>query len=45
MGIVGKIRTLRLGDKLIIFDGKGPIRTLDLVTNKVHIYKTLRKKN
>jgi hypothetical protein len=40
---MGRVKTLQVGNKLIILDGKGPIRLLNLKTNKVHIYKNKEK--
>lgn len=33
-----KVRTVQVGNRLIILDGKSPLRYLDLTTNKVHVY-------
>lgn len=33
-----KVRTIQLGNKLVIVDGFSPLRYLDLTTNKVHKY-------
>ena len=33
-----KVKTLQVENRLIIADGKGPLRYLDLDTNKVHVY-------
>lgn len=37
---MGKVKTLQVGKKLIILDGREPLRYVDLTTNKVHQYKT-----
>lgn len=34
----GKVNHVQVGRRLIIADGKGPLRYLDLDTNKVHVY-------
>lgn len=33
-----KVKTLQLGNRLLILDGVGPLRYVDLTTNKVHVY-------
>jgi len=33
-----KVKTLQLGNRLIIMDGFSPLRYVDLTTNKVHKY-------
>lgn len=35
---VSKVKTLQVGNKLFIFDGKGPLRYVDLKANKLHIF-------
>lgn len=35
----GKVNTVQVGRRLIIADGKGPLRYVDLDTNKVHQYE------
>lgn len=35
---MGKVRTVQVDNRLIIADGVGPLRYLDLDTNKVHVY-------
>lgn len=34
----GKVNHVQVGRRLIIADGKGPLRYFDLDTNKVHVY-------
>jgi hypothetical protein len=34
----GKVQTVQIGDRIIIADGVGPLRYVDLTTNKVHVY-------
>lgn len=36
---MGKVKTVQVDNRLIIADGKNPLRYLDLDTNKVHVYK------
>lgn len=36
--MVMKVRTVQVGNRLIIADGKSPLRYVDLTTNKVHVY-------
>lgn len=33
-----KVNVVQVGDRLIIADGVGPLRYVDLITNKVHVY-------
>lgn len=33
-----KVTTAQIGHKLIIVDGEGPLRYVDLTTNQVHIF-------
>lgn len=35
----GKVNAVQVGNRLIIADGKGPLRYVDLTTNKVHVYQ------
>lgn len=37
---MGRVKTLQVGKKLLIMDGKSPLRYVDLTTNKVHQYKS-----
>lgn len=39
---MGKIRTVRIANKLLIFDGIGPLRYLDLKTNITTVMKTAK---
>jgi len=34
-----KVKTVQIGNKLIIANGVDPLRYVDLATNKVHVYK------
>ena len=34
-----KVKTVQFGNRLIIADGIGPLRYVDLTTNKVHVYE------
>jgi hypothetical protein len=36
---MAKVRTLQVGKKLFIMNGRDPLRYLDLTNNKVHQYK------
>lgn len=36
---MNKVRTVQVQNRLIIADGEGPLRYVDLETNKVHVYK------
>lgn len=36
---MNQVKTVQVQDRLIIADGKGPLRYVDLTTNKVHVYK------
>jgi len=36
---MGKVKTVQVQNRLIIADGEGPLRYVDLDTNKVHVYK------
>ena len=37
------VRTVQVGNRLIIMDGKSPLRYVDLDTNIVHQYKKVTK--
>lgn len=39
---MSKVKTVQVQNRLIIADGKGPLRYVDLDTNKVHVYKPPR---
>lgn len=39
-----KIKTVQYGNKLIIMDGVGPLRYVDLTKNTVEVYKSVTKK-
>lgn len=34
-----KVKTLQVNDRLIILDGQGPMKYVDLTKNKLHVYK------
>lgn len=36
---MSKVRTVQVGNRLVILNGKDPLRYMDLVTNKVHTYQ------
>lgn len=38
-----KVKTVQVGNKLIMMDGEIPLRYVDLTTNKVHQYKEPKK--
>lgn len=40
---VSKVETARLGNKLFIFDGVGPLKYVNLKTNKLKVYKNPSK--
>lgn len=42
MGKHRKVKTVQMGNKLIILDGVSPLRYVDLTTNKVVQYKPMK---
>lgn len=39
----GRIRTFQIANKLVIMDGKSPLRYLDLTNNTLHTYEPIGK--
>lgn len=37
-----RVKTIQVGNKLFILNGHDPLRCVDLTTNKVHVYKSLK---
>lgn len=40
---MAKVHTLQFGNKLLILDGKSPLRYVDLSSNTLHVYKPKAK--
>lgn len=35
---MSEVKTVQVGDRLMILDSKSPLRYVDLTTNKIHVY-------